>query len=101
MTKELESIIGNSGDAYFATDTSEVYVWDVNKKKWVNIGALKGNKGDPGQSANEILMSPDPVAYFDQIYGETDIITGNLIVDISGTEPDATEIFNAALKENE
>ena len=99
--EELESIIGNSGDAYFATDTSEVYVWDVNKKKWVNIGALKGNKGDPGQSANEILMSPDPVAYFDQIYGETDIITGNLIVDISGTEPDATEIFNAALKENE
>ena len=46
-------------------------------------------------------MSPDPVKYFDQIYGETDIITGNLIVDISGTEPDAIEIFNAALEENE
>ena len=99
--KELESIIGNSGDAYFATDTSEVYIWDVNKKKWVNIGALKGNKGDPGLSANEILMSPDPVDYFNKIYGETDIITGNLIVDISGTEPDTIEIFNAALEVNE
>lgn len=99
--KELESIIGNSGDAYFATDTSEVYVWDVNKEKWVNIGALKGNKGDPGLSANEILMSPDPVDYFNKIYGETDITTGNLIVDISGTEPDTVEIFNAALEVNE
>lgn len=99
--QELESIIGKAGDAYFVSDTSEVYVWDVNKKIWVNIGALKGNKGDPGLSANEILMSPDPVEYFNKIYGKTDIITGNLIVDVSGTEPDVTEIFNAALEVNE
>lgn len=93
--------VGSQGLAYYVEATSEVYTWDVNKRSWVSIGQVKGAKGDPGLpgvSANEILMAPDPVDYFDEIYGETDLATGDLIVDISGTEPEATNIFEDALK---
>ena len=92
---------GSLGQAYYIKELNEVYTWDVNKNEWVSVGEIKGGKGDPGEpglSANEILMNPDPVAYFDQIYGTTDLVTGDLVVDITGTEPDATDIFEEALK---
>lgn len=92
---------GSEGDAYQLVDTGEVWIWDINQKSWVNLGVLQGGKGEqgePGLSANEILMNPDPVDYFDQIYGTTDLVTGDLVVDITGTEPDATDIFEEALE---
>ena len=92
---------GKSGDAYFIESTQEVYVWDVDKRAWGSIGELRGVQGEqgvPGLSANEILMDPDPVSYFNQIYGVTDVVSGDLIIDVSGTEPDATDIFEEELK---
>lgn len=92
---------GKEGLTYFISGSNECFTWDINKKEWVSLGPIKGatgDKGEPGQSANEILMTPDPVAYFDQIYGTTDLITGDLIVDISGTDIDAVDIFEGTLK---
>ena len=42
--------IGSAGDAWFVgTDEDNVvYQWDVDKASWVNVGALKGPKGDTG-----------------------------------------------------
>ena len=41
---------GNAGDAWFVgtADSNTVYQWDVDKAAWVNVGALKGPKGDTG-----------------------------------------------------
>ena len=41
---------GNAGDAWFVgtEDSNVVYQWDVDKASWVNVGALKGPKGDTG-----------------------------------------------------
>ena len=41
---------GSSGDAWFVgtADSNVVYQWDVDKATWVNVGALKGPKGDTG-----------------------------------------------------
>ena len=41
---------GSSGDAWFVgtADSNVVYQWDVDKAIWVNVGALKGPKGDTG-----------------------------------------------------
>lgn len=92
--------VGKDGLTYFISDINECYTWDINKKAWVSLGPIKGaqgEKGDPGISANEILMFPDPVEYFDEIYGKTDLVTGDLVVDIAGTDPDATDIFEEAL----
>lgn len=94
---------GTAGSAYLIkqVDGSEniVYVWDVNTNTWKNAGTLQGNKGEPGQSANEILMDPDPEKYFLQIYGQTtgDII-GSLVVEQSPVLPDPTDSFNNAVK---
>lgn len=51
-----------------------------------------------GSSVNSILMDPDPVAYFDEIYGMSsgDII-GSLVVSQSPIEPDPTETFESTL----
>lgn len=92
--------IGNPSDIYQTEDTGEIWLWDSEKNCWVNLGHIQGAKGDPGEpglSANEILMDPDPVAYFDEIYGKTDLITGDLVTDVSGTDPDAVEIFEEEL----
>lgn len=86
--------IGKDGEAYSVTDTKEVYVWDINKHSWQNAGSLKGAKGDPGLSANEILMSPDPEKYFLQIYGQAagDIID-NLEIIQPVVSPDPSNTF--------
>ena len=41
---------GSEGDAWFVgtSDSNVVYQWDVDKALWVNVGALKGPKGDTG-----------------------------------------------------
>ena len=41
---------GRTGDAWFVgtSDSNVVYQWDVDKATWVNVGALKGPKGDTG-----------------------------------------------------
>lgn len=91
---------GIKGDVYQAKDTLEVWGWDTEKNQWVCFGELKGNKGDPGQSVNEFLMSPDPELYFLSIYGQTsgDII-GNLYVQEDPFDPDPTDVFDTILKE--
>lgn len=41
---------GSAGDAWFVgtSDSNVVYQWDVDQATWVNVGALKGPKGDTG-----------------------------------------------------
>ena len=41
---------GSAGDAWFVgtADSNTVYQWDADKAAWVNVGALKGPKGDTG-----------------------------------------------------
>ena len=41
---------GSAGDAWFVgtADSNVVYQWDVEKAAWVNVGSLKGPKGDTG-----------------------------------------------------
>lgn len=41
---------GSAGDAWFVgtADSNVVYQWDVDKASWVNVGALKGPKGNTG-----------------------------------------------------
>ena len=43
---------GSAGDAWFVgtADSNVVYQWDVDKASWVNVGALKGPKGDKGDT---------------------------------------------------
>lgn len=90
--------IGKEGEAYNITDTNEVYVWDILKRSWQNAGSLKGVKGDPGLSANEILMTPDPEKHFLQIYGQAagDIID-NLEIVQPVVSPDPSNTFENVL----
>ena len=41
---------GSAGQAWFVgtADSNAVYQWDVDKAAWINVGALKGPKGDTG-----------------------------------------------------
>ena len=58
----------------------------------------QGPKGDPGQSANEILMDPDPRDYFIEIYGQTSGgSVGDLVVNPAPLDPDPVETFKQAL----
>lgn len=43
---------GSEGDAWFVgtSDSNVVYQWDVDQSAWVNVGALKGPKGDTGEN---------------------------------------------------
>lgn len=99
--------VGNKGDAYMVefvgdsdveTNHKHVFIWDVNTKSWRDIGQLQGVKGEPGASANDILMDPDPEEYFLQIYGVTsgDVI-GPLIVNQPTVSPDPTVSFETYL----
>ena len=42
---------GSEGDAWFVgtSENNVVYQWDVDQSAWVNVGALKGPKGDKGE----------------------------------------------------
>ena len=45
---------GSAGDAWFVgtADSNVVYQWDVDKASWVNVGALKGPRGDKGDNGD-------------------------------------------------
>ena len=51
---------GIAGDAWFVgtADSNVVYQWDVDKAAWVNVGALKGPKGDKGNTGNTGPQGP-------------------------------------------
>lgn len=44
---------GQRGQAYFVGDSTEgvVYLWSATESAWVNVGELKGQKGDQGDAA--------------------------------------------------
>lgn len=102
--------VGGKGYAYIVkdinpdsdeeSDKNHVYIWDVNTSEWKDAGQLQGVKGDPGQSANDILMEPDPEKYFVEIYGRSsgDVI-GDLITNEPIIIPAPVESFNQSLKE--
>ena len=79
---------GNKGDNYFIQETNETYSWDIDKKEWVSIGVIKGN------SANEILMTPDPEKHFLELYGQsTGDVIGGFIVENPLMSPDPEKYF--------
>lgn len=82
------------------SDKNHVYIWDVNTSEWKDAGQFQGAKGDPGQSANDILMDPDPEKYFVEIYGRS---SGDIIGDLITNEPiivsAPVETFNQSLEE--
>ena len=84
---------GTAGDCYAVKETvpSTIYVWDPKTHTWSSIGAIASN------ASNEILLDPDPVAYFDEIYGtgSGDII-GSIVVNPDPISPDPVETFNQA-----
>ena len=51
---------GIAGDAWFVgtSDSNAVYQWDVDKAAWVNVGALKGPKGDKGNTGDTGPQGP-------------------------------------------
>lgn len=78
-----------------------IYYWSETTHEWLTQGAIQGpagEKGEPGLSANEILMNPDPVAYFNEIYGTTSAVTGDLVIDVSGTDPELVKQFEDSLE---
>ena len=81
----------NSGIIYFKlSDTSG---------DWNEGIPFRGQDGKQGLSANEILMSPDPVTYFDQIYGTASgDIVGSIIISAPAITPAPVENFENALK---
>lgn len=79
--------------SFLATDTGLLYFKQSNSLGDWSKGIPFG-KGEQGLSANEILMKPDPVDFFDQIYGEShgDII-GSLVISTPPVKPDPTGTF--------
>ena len=43
---ELDNITGENGDAYVVN--GDLYVWNDDSTEWVNVGTIKGDKGDTG-----------------------------------------------------
>lgn len=100
-TKEefLEAgLVGESGDAYQIYDPENpsyqtVMIWNVNTGEWQDGGAIQGAQGE---SANEILMDPDPEEHFRKIYGQsTGDIIGALLINPEGMviEPEPVVTF--------
>lgn len=81
---------GRESDVYFVGN--DLYIWSVSSKEWVNKGPIASGGGIAG------LMDPDPVVYFDEIYGEShgDII-GDLVVNITPISPDPVGTFENSL----
>lgn len=92
--------------AFLATDTGILYFKKTSQyDDWTDgipFGkgepGPQGRPGEPGKNANEMPMDPDPVKYFDKIYGEThgDII-GDLVVDAQPISPDPVDTFENSL----
>ena len=52
--------IGSAGDAWFVgtSENNVVYQWDVDQSSWVNVGVLKGPKGDKGNTGPKGPQGP-------------------------------------------
>lgn len=81
---------GSESDVYFVGN--DLYIWSISSKEWVNKGPIACGGGITG------LMDPDPVVYFDEIYGEShgDII-GDLVVNVTPISPDPVGTFENSL----
>ncbi len=51
---------GSAGQAWFVgtADSNAVYQWDVDAAAWVNVGPLKGPKGDTGAQGPQGVQGP-------------------------------------------
>ena len=51
---------GSAGDAWFVgtSENNVVYQWDVDQSAWVNVGVLKGPKGDKGNTGPQGPKGP-------------------------------------------
>ena len=51
---------GSAGDAWFVgtSENNVVYQWDVDQSAWVNVGVLKGPKGDTGPQGPQGPQGP-------------------------------------------
>lgn len=80
---------GSESDVYFVGN--DLYIWSISSKEWVNKGPIASG-GITG------LMDPDPVEYFDAIYGEShgDII-GDLVVNVPPISPSPVDTFENSL----
>lgn len=79
----------------------DIFYWSPTAREWVSQGKIQGPAGEPGKdgvSANEILMNPDPVGYFNEIYGMTNAVADELVVNVSGTSPALVSQFEEGLK---
>ena len=47
---------GNIGDCYIVQGV--LYIWDEEKQDWINIGNIKGPKGDTGEKGEQGLQGP-------------------------------------------
>lgn len=91
-------IEGKQGDAYQVYDPENpsfqtVMIWNVNTGEWQDGGAIQGAAGE---SANEILMDPDPEEHFRKVYGtSTGDIIGALSINLEGLviQPDPVNTF--------
>ena len=89
--------------SFLATDTGMLYFKRTSQYDDWTDGILFGKgepgpQGEPGKDANEVPMDPDPVAYFDELYGEShgDII-GDLVVNVTPISPDPVDTFENSL----
>lgn len=87
------------GASFLDIDTGLLYFKKSDKHgDWSEGYEFKGPTGPQGPSANEILMDPDPVAYFDEIYGiSSGDIIGSIVVSPSPVKPDPTDTFEESL----
>lgn len=87
------------GTSYFAWDTGKLYFKQSNVAGDWSAGVAfgRGPQGEAGPSANEILMDPDPVAWFWRFYNSQKDGIVNIKVAISAIEPDPKTTFQSAL----
>ena len=86
---------GSAGDAWFVgtTEDNVVYQWDVDQAAWVNVGALKGPKGDTGPQGPQGETGPAGAGVPDggtvgQLLSKTESGTEWIDPPKSGAQPD-------------
>ena len=48
-------VSGNTGDAWIADDTGNLWVWDASGNTWIDVGEVRGPKGDPGTPGKSVF----------------------------------------------